>query len=65
MSIISKYPTTKDELGYQRSETFTSGISIGGPAPDGACLTLAGEATSLHATINPQRMTIMNFGSCT
>ena len=60
---ISKYPATKDELGYQRSEKFASGIEIGGPAPDGSCLTLAGETTSLHAAINADRLTILNFGA--
>lgn len=62
---IAKQPTTKEGLLYQKNSDFVSGISIGGPAPDGAALTLDGQTTTLHTSIVPERLTILNFGSCT
>ena len=62
---IHKFPTSGEELGYQRAESFASHISIGNSAPDGACMTLAGEQTSLHEVISSSKPTILNFGSCT
>ena len=62
---IVKHPTTREEMGYQRASDFVSGIVIGGPAPDGAAITLAGEPTTLHAALNADKPTILNFGSCT
>jgi hypothetical protein len=65
MTTVQKHPTTGDGLLYQKSSKFVSGIRVGGPAPDGAALTLDGKATTLHAAINSKKLTILNFGSCT
>ena len=63
--VVTKHPTNQEEILYQRQPGFGTQISIGGPAPDGAALTLDGEATTLHASLDADRPTILNFGPCT
>ena len=60
---IAKYPTDYSSLVYQKSRPST--ITVGGAAPDGKAPTLNGKHTSLHEAIDPERPTILNFGSCT
>ena len=62
--ILSK-PKTMSELLYQTQSGFVSKISIGGAAPDGPAHTLDGAAVTLLDNIDPNRLTIINFGSCT
>ena len=62
---IAKQPKTQDEMRYQVQPGFQSRITIGGAAPDGRVLALDGTPTTLHASINASRPTILNFGSCT
>ena len=62
---VNKYPTNQQEILYQKNANFTTGITIGGAAPDGAALTLDGNKTTLHAALHAERPTILNFGSCT
>lgn len=64
-AVVTKHPTTKEEMGYQRADGFESAIVVGGDAPDGAALTLEGDATTLLAEVDSSRLTILNFGSCT
>lgn len=65
MSSIVARPTSGEELLYQKQPGFVSGITIGAAAPDGPAYTLDGSRTSLLASLDPKRLTILNFGSCT
>jgi hypothetical protein len=62
---IAPRPTTKDELLYQTAPGFVSRITIGGDAPDGPAHTLDGASSTLHGLIDTDRLTVLNFGSCT
>ena len=62
---IVKQPTSMEEHAYQKQPGFKTRITIGGDAPDGAALLLDGTSTSLHAAMNSDKLTILNFGSCT
>lgn len=62
---ITKHATTMEEHAYHKAPGFASAITIGGAAPDGKVLTLDGRVTSLHAEIDAEQLTVLNFGSCT
>ena len=64
-SAIDAHPTTKEALLYQSADGFVSSIVIGGAAPDGAVLRLDGTASTMHEQLDRERLTILNFGSCT
>eukprot|EP00967_Tisochrysis_lutea_P149628 scaffold288009_cov28-Tisochrysis_lutea.AAC.1 len=60
-----KHPKTPYEIVYQSHRDFTSHITIGADAPNATAFRIDGSKSSLLSMINPQRMTILNFGSCT
>ena len=64
-SKIDARPVTKEAAMYQSAEDFVSKVVIGQNAPNGSAFTLDGVETMLLKSIDPARITILNFGSCT
>ena len=62
---VDPHPQSYESLAYQKAPGFKTSITIGENAPDGPAYELSdGRKATLFGSISSQRVTVLNFGSC-